>query len=153
MSVLITRSCILCFLCLFAACSTRQLQITILRPATVVLPSSIKRISILPIPGYSSDNHSLYDLDEITIHDTADANQIRMGYLNGIYDMLVNSPRFERVVFSDSSYGRFLDHGQLYWDNLREVCIGDTTDVILLLQKATCRDRNLLTENLGTSYG
>jgi len=152
MSFIPGRSALMVFLIILAgACSTSQLTITLLKPASVTLPASIKRISIFPMPGQVSDTNSIENIDDIKLHSSADVTQILLGYLNGIYDVLVNSPLFERVVFSDSTYVRFMDQGRLYWEDLRTVCTHDTTDVVLILHKVVINDSLLLSEYEGSS--
>lgn len=103
------------------------------------------------MPGQVSDTNRIENIDDIQLHSTADVTQILLGYLNGIHDVLVNSPLFERVVFSDSTFVRFMDQGRLYWDDLRTVCLHDTTDVVLILRKAIMNDLQLVSEYEGTS--
>jgi hypothetical protein len=136
---------------LLGSCATSQIPLTVLKPASLTLPASIRSISVIPVPGLVAEKHKFENIDEILLHDTTDVRQIRLGYLSGIYDIFKQSPRFDRVVFSDSSYAGFPDQHILYWDDLRKVCTHDTTDVILLLQKAICQDRLFSQEYIGTS--
>ena len=63
-----------------------------------------------------------------------------MGYLHGIYDVLSVSPRFQKVVLSDTASTRFLSEGHLYWDDAVKICAHDTTDILLVLSKTVTYD-------------
>ena len=129
------------------SCYTATLPLSVLEPAVVNLPAEIRKVSIFPAAGFITDKHKIDSLDDIKLTPKADAGQILIGYLDGIYDILVVSPRFDRVIFSDSSYGKFMQDGHLYWDDLRTICKHDTTDVILLLQKAFIHDDQQYADN------
>lgn len=58
----------------------------------------------------------------------------------GVYEILQQSPRFKRVVLSDTSYEHLTAEGVINWEELREICIHDSTDAVLLLKKAVTYD-------------
>ncbi len=60
--------------------------------------------------------------------------------MEGVYEIIQQSPRFKRVVLTDTSYENLISEGVISWDELREICIHDSTDAILLLKKAVTRD-------------
>jgi hypothetical protein len=66
--------------------------------------------------------------------------EIKLGYLHGMYDILSSSPRFKKVVISDTACVRYILQGYLYWDDVSRICAKDTTDVLLILQKAVSYD-------------
>ena len=121
------------------SCYTSQLSMDVLEPAKTELPSGIQRISILPMPGAPSltgkfDSLALLWSQETNIY------QVKMGYLHGLYDILTNSPRLLRVVLSDTLGNTYIKSGHLYWDDLRQVCARDTTNMVLVLTRVICRE-------------
>jgi hypothetical protein len=122
------------FLILFAgACYTSSIPLNILVPATSPVDNKIKRISILPIPGTPSAPGKFSDIRFVTFDSTVDVKEIKMGYLHGMYDVLSGSPVFERVVFTDSA--GINQRKGFYWAELKNICVKDTTDHVLVLNK------------------
>jgi hypothetical protein len=122
------------------ACYSNRLTISVLEPASVTLPASVQRISILPLPGLFSKPDVFDSITYLTVDKGTDVKDIKMGYLHGIYDVLSISPRFQKVVMSDTSSTRFLSGGNLYWDDAERICAHDSTDVLLVLSKAVSND-------------
>ena len=50
------------------------------------------------------------------------------------------SPRFNRIVLTDTIYEKLVTQGVVSWDDLRQICIHDSTDAVLLLKKAVSYD-------------
>jgi hypothetical protein len=120
------------------SCYTSELTLNVLEPAEIKLPSAIQRISILPLPGPPSTSYDSlrYQKPE---HDSL-VRKVKMGYIHGIHEVLDLSPRFQKVVITDTSAGDFTHDNLFYWNELQEFCIRDTTDIILILSKAVTYD-------------
>ncbi|HLO57588.1 MAG TPA: DUF6340 family protein [Bacteroidales bacterium] len=144
-------SFVLTLLCL--ACYTNRITISVLQPSSVVLPKEIKKITIYPKPGYTPVKNRLDSLNEIQISAKTDVAQIKTGYLDGIYNVMSESPKFTKVVLNCTSYGLYMKDSVLFWDDLRKICTQDTTEYILLLQGSTVYDTELERESNTTYYG
>ncbi len=129
-------------LLLSAACYTSKLSIDVLVPATTVLPSAIQRVSILPLPGAPSHSGEIDSLDLFQMTSSSEARNVKMGFIDGIFDIFSTSPRIKRAILTDTVTSAFSSSGRLYWDDLRKVCKHDSTDVVLVLTRAICRDKN-----------
>ncbi len=135
----ITTSLILIIL-LMNACITGKIIISVLQPAEVTIPGTIRSISIFPTAGIP-DQPGIFDSISFASLDTAyDYNITRKGYLYGLYDVLSKSPRFNRIVFADSINNLKVNSGILTWGELDEICRHDSTDAVLLLKKAVSYD-------------
>lgn len=121
---------------LMVSCLPYQVKMSVLEPAQYILPAPVKRISILPVPGYYSKPGVFDSLSHIILHPDTDIKEIKMGYLHGMFDVISQSPRFEKVVFADTSYYR----NTLTWDDVGEICRHDTTDALLILSKVVSYD-------------
>lgn len=114
------------------SCYTDRLTFSVLQPAEEVLPASLRKISIIPMAGVPSET-GFFDSLKVPF----DVNAIRIGYLDGIYSVLSASPRFEKVILSDSA--DFVKNAQVYWDDLEKVCRKDGTQAVLILSKAVTK--------------
>lgn len=115
-------------------------MISVLEPAKVTLPASIQRISIFPEPGPRAKPGVFDSISKIELDKNTDIREIKSGYLHGVYEILSASPRFEKVVITDTTTGKFKGNGIIYWDDVERICRHDTTDVLLLLKKAVSYD-------------
>lgn len=79
-------------------------------------------------------------LTDIQLDPKTDISQIKKGYVDGVYDILSASPRFKKVVLSDSGYNKLLAYGNLTWIDVDKICHHDTTDALLYLWKAVSYD-------------
>jgi hypothetical protein len=79
--------------------------------------------------------------------------QIKTGYLDGIFKVMAESPKFTKVVLNYTSYGQYMKDSVLFWDDLRKICEHDTTEYILLLQGSTIYDTEIESELNSTYYG
>lgn len=113
---------------------------SVLQPSSVELPEEIQKISIFPKPGYTPVKNIFDSLSNIRLSENSDVSQIKVGYLDGIYDVMSESPSFQKVIISDTSFGSYMKYGTLYWDDLRKLCTHDSTQHVLLLQKAIVHD-------------
>lgn len=125
---------------LAAACFNSRLTISVLEPALVTLPASIQGVSIFPLPGTMSPSGQFDSLSHVRLGENVNIREIKLGYLHGMYDILSSSPRFKKVVISDTACVRYISQGYLYWDDVSRICAKDTTDVLLILQKAVSYD-------------
>jgi len=133
-----TATLILIFL--MNSCFTGRILISVLQPAEVTIPGTIRSISIFPSAGIP-DQRGIFDSLSFASLDTAyDYNLTRKGYLFGLYDALSQSPRFNRIVFADSVNSLKVTSGILTWAELDEICRHDSTDAVLLLKKAVSYD-------------
>jgi hypothetical protein len=135
MKLLTLISLLVCF-----SCFTSKITLSVLEPASIDLPEEIQKISIFPKPGYTPVKNKFDSLSNIQLLENSDVSQIKTGYLDGIYDVMSESPRFKKVIISDSSFGWYMKYGTLYWDDLRKLCTHDSTEHVLLLQKAIVHD-------------
>ena len=120
---------------LVIGCYSGQLTISVLEPASVTIPSDIKKITILPIPGVPDPIGEFDSLKFIDLDPNTDSREIKLGYLHGIYDLMRSSPRFQKVVINDSLDNGDSFGGYINWVDIDQVCARDTTDVVLLLAK------------------
>jgi hypothetical protein len=118
------------------SCLPYSATISVLEPAQHTLPLEVKRISILPVPGYYSKPGVFDSLSHVILNPNTDIKEIKMGYLHGMYDILSQSPRFDRVVFADTSYYK----NRLFWEDVDKICRHDTTDALLILSKVVSYD-------------
>ncbi len=118
------------------SCLPYNVTISVLEPAEVTLPVSVQRISILPVPGYYSKPGVFDSLSHAILNPKTDIKEIKMGYLHGMYDVLSQSPRFGKVVFTDTSYYK----NRLMWEDVDKICRHDTTDALLILNKVISYD-------------
>ncbi len=121
---------------LIGSCLPYSVTISILEPAEVIVPATAQRISMLPVPGYYAKPGVFDSLSHVILSPKTDIKEIKMGYLHGMYDLLSHSPRFDKVVFSDSSYYK----NRLMWEDVARICKHDTTDAVLFLSKAVAYD-------------
>jgi hypothetical protein len=126
---------------LFTACSTGLITISVLEPATLSLPVSIKSVSIFPEIVFA-DSQGVFDsIQDVELDPTIDYNEIKKGYLYGLYDAIAASPRFRKVVIADSSHAQSAaQSGLISWHDLRQICTKDSTNAIVLLTKAVSYD-------------
>jgi hypothetical protein len=129
-----------CLVVVASSCVTTTVTLQVLKPASMSLPASIQRVSIFPMAGLPERDGIFDSLTHIELSSDADFMEIKDGYLHGIYDVMSESPRFQKVVISDTSFRQRIVNGQLFWEDIEEICRHDTTGVLLLLQKAVTYD-------------
>jgi hypothetical protein len=130
----------LIFLFAFSACSTGRIYISILQPAEVSIPLDIQKVSLFPGGGFPSPNGKFDSIEHAKLRPDFNYNPIKRGYMEGVYEVISQSPRFTKVVLSDTSYEHLMTGGVISWDQLQEICNHDSTDAILLLKKAVTHD-------------
>ena len=123
-----------------AACSTGRIYINVLQPAAFNLPAAIQRISIFPGAGLPDEPGEWDSLRQINLVPDYNYNRIKRGYIYGLYDVISNSPRFQKVVIADTVWEDLLGTGILRWDELQQICAEDSTDAVLILKKAVSHD-------------
>jgi hypothetical protein len=149
----IPASLILCII-LLNSCSAGSILISVLQPASVIIPGKIKSISIFPVAGVP-DSPGVFDsISHIALYPGYDYNITKKGFIYGIYDVLASSPRFQRIVIADSALSSMVASGIISWDLLEEICRHDSTDGVLLLKKAVTIDiiRNYWGDNISKGY-
>jgi hypothetical protein len=125
---------------LLSACSTARINISVLQPAEISIPSTIQKVSLFPGAGIPSGRGIFDSIEKVKLKPDYDYNRIKRGYMEGVYEIIRQSPRFKRVVLTDTSFEVLTSGGTISWDELREICIHDSTDAVLLLKKAVTRD-------------
>jgi hypothetical protein len=120
---------------IMSACYSK-LTISVLEPGTYILPSALQKVTIYSQPGMPVspgffDSIAAYPLDPQT-----DINSIRQGYLQGVCEIMSESPRFKKAVLSDSVFDKLLTYGNLSWKSVEKICSHDTTDALLFLARA-----------------
>ena len=92
------------------------------------------------MPEYPIHLVSIDSISEIPLEPDYDYNRLKRGYMEGIYPVMSDSPRFQKVVKADTVYEFLLSTGQISWDELRQICTRDSTDAVLILKKAVSHD-------------
>jgi hypothetical protein len=134
------------------SCYTSVVMISILQPAEVSLPGNIKSISIYPVTGIPAPPGVFDSIRNVSINQAFDYNLTRRGYIYGLYEALDASPRFRKVMVSDSSFVDSLYQGILGWNVLKKICQFDSTDAVLLILKAIAYDTVNYLEESGVTY-
>ncbi len=130
----------LLFLFVFSACSTERIYISVLQPAEVSVPSTIQKVSLFPGGGFPSPVGKYDSIQHVKLIGDCNYNKVKRGYMEGVYEIISQSPRFKKVVLSDTVYEKFLTEGTISLKQLQEICDHDSTDTILLLKKAITQD-------------
>ncbi len=132
------------------SCSTSWLTLSVLQPADTVLPASIQSISVIPMPGITSTaQQDSIDNDrdkEINSYET------KTCVINGIYSILSSSPRFTRVVLSDTNTAWFIHNKEVHWEDLATVSKHDQTNCVLLLSRMASTGTRLF-DPFSDAYG
>jgi hypothetical protein len=124
----------------FTACSTGRITISVLEPAQITIPSTIQRVSLFPGAGIPDPPGTFDSINELDLNPEYNYNRAKRGYMEGVYEIISASPRFKKIVLSDTGFENLLTTGVLSWDELRQLCIHDSTDAVLLLKKAVSID-------------
>jgi hypothetical protein len=130
---------LLVFFSLFG-CTKKIISISVLEPAEVIIPHEIERLSIFPLAGPPDSIGQFTGLKFFPLGKNLDYNYAKLAYVYGIYDVLVESPRFKRVVISDSTYLDSLLAGRMNIGHLRNLCRIDSTDALLLIKLVEVSD-------------
>src|SRR5665647_2054606 len=109
----------------FTACSTARINISVLQPAKISIPLSIQKVSLFPGAGIPDPPGVFDSIRNIDLKPDYNFNRSKRGYMEGVYEIMSASPRFKKVVLSDSSFENLLTTGVLSWDELRQVCTHD----------------------------
>jgi len=128
-------------LVVLTACSTGLISISVLEPASLSLPISIKSVSIFPEVIFTGPRGELDSIQHVELDPSFDYSQIRKGYLVGLYDAMTASPRFERIVMADSlSSPLTTQDGLITWNDLVQMCNNDSTNSVVIMTKAVSYD-------------
>ena len=131
---------LICSLLLWISCSTGNILISVLQPASIIIPRDIKSISVLPVAGIPGPPGVFDSINPRWLDPAYDYNITKRGYLYGVYDALASSPRFQRIVLTDTCVASIGSSGIISWKSLKEICRHDSTNGILLLKKAVSTD-------------
>jgi hypothetical protein len=101
---------------------------------------NIQKVSLFPGGGLPGPPGTFDSIEHARLKTDFNYNPIKRGYMEGVYEVISQSPRFSKVVLSDTSYEHLLNEGVINWDQLREICRHDSTDAILLLKKTVTHD-------------
>jgi hypothetical protein len=131
---------VICFVLAMASCSTSRIGISVLEPARITIPASIRKVSLFPGAGIPGQPGEIDSINNIGLDPGYDYNRIKRGYMEGLYEILSVSPRFPKVVPADTAYEHLLASGMISQDELRELCSHDSTDAVLILKYAASQD-------------
>jgi hypothetical protein len=131
---------------ILAGCSTSRVLISILEPAELDIPADIQRVSLFPGAGIPQPIGEFDSLTQIQLDPAYDYNRIRRGYMEGMFTVMSTSPRFKRVVLSDSMNVAMIESGKIDWDDLANLCRIDSTEAIFLIRKAVTREYSMSQE-------
>jgi hypothetical protein len=139
---------------LLSACSTTRINISVLQPAEISIPSNIQKISLFPGAGIPNKPGIFDSIEKVKLKPEYDYNRVKRGYMEGVYEIIQRSPRFRKVVLTDTCFEKLTSGGVISWDDLREICIHDSTDAVLLLKRAVTHDilNNINGECCGLRY-
>ncbi len=137
---LISHFQVILFLFIVSACTTERIIISVLQPAEISIPPSIQKISLFPGAGIPDPPGTYDSISRIKLKPDYNYNPIKRGYMQGLYEVIQETPRFTRVVLTDTIYENLVASGVISWDDLRQICIHDSTDAVLLLKKAVSYD-------------
>jgi hypothetical protein len=124
------------FLLLSVSSCYSKLTISVLEPGTYILPSELQKVTIYSVPGMHATPGFFDSIAAYPLNPQTDINSIRQGYLQGVYEIMSESPRFKKVVLSDSVFDKMLTYGNLSWKSVERICSHDTTDALLFLARA-----------------
>lgn len=136
---------------ILTGCTTSRVLISILEPAEIEIPPEIQRVSLFPGAGIPQPVGEFDSLTQIQLDPSYDYNRIRRGYMEGMFEIMSASPRFKRVVLSDSMNMALIVSGKLDWDDLASLCRVDSTDAIFLVRKAVTREYSM-SQNCGALF-
>lgn len=124
------------FLLILVSSCFSKVTISVLEPGIYTLPASVQKITIYSRPGMQVTPGLFDSLTDVHFDAETDINNIRQGYLDGAYEIMSASPRFKKVVLSDSAFDNQLIYGNLTWNTVDKICSHDTSDAMLFLLKA-----------------
>jgi hypothetical protein len=133
------KNLVFCFL-LLTACSSQVINLSVLEPAEFTISPEVKKISLFPAVGYQAKLGEFDSLSAFTPDTSCDYNKIKLAYIYGIHDVLSNSPRFTKVKITDTSFVKQVNSGRIDKELIRQICLHDTTDAVLLIVKVLAHD-------------
>ena len=113
-----------------------KVTISVLEPGIYTLPSSVQKLTIYSRPGMQVTPGLFDSITDLPFDRETDINSLRQGYLDGVYEIMSVSPRFKKVVLSDTAFDKLLSFGNLTWKSVDRICSHDTSDALLFLWKA-----------------
>lgn len=124
------------FLLILVTSCFSKVTISVLEPGIYILPSSVQKVTIYSRPGMQATPGLFDSLMDFRFGAETDIDKIREGYLDGVYEIMSVSPRFKKVVLSDTAFDKLLSYGNLTWKAVDRICSHDTSDALLFLWKA-----------------
>ncbi len=118
------------FLLLFS-CSTKKITISVLKPADYVIPSSIRKVSIFSHAGTHNSKGTYDSLDTYLLKPGYNYDRLKRGYAEGFFDAALNSPRFTRLILSDTAFEMKMKNDTLSEEIIEEICHHDSTDAVM----------------------
>lgn len=145
---------LLTFILLVSCSSTSYLEIDVLRPAEITLPENIQTLGII-------DRSHLYEPDTLLadiIDDEPDedrfqeTNVVARESINGLLDVLYNSPRFSVKVIDSLNLDiddMAVSFSQYEWDQLLHLCEDSLVDALVALTMVDVYDPVYVNVNIG----
>lgn len=125
---------------LMGSCSAGKTYLSVLKPAAVYIPGTIRTLSILPLAGLPEPPGEFDSIRLAALDPNYDYSFTKKGFIYGAYEVLSSSPRFQKVVITDSAIINEAADGIISIDLLKQICRHDSTDAVLVLKKAVCYD-------------
>jgi hypothetical protein len=123
----------------------------VLEPAEITVPPYVRKISLFPGGGLPQPVGVFDSLNDVRLAPGYNYNRIKRGYMEGVFSVLSTSPRYERVMLSDTQNISLIESGMIGWNDLSRICTHDSTQAILLLKRAVTRDFSL-PQNCGALF-
>ncbi|HLO57587.1 MAG TPA: DUF6340 family protein [Bacteroidales bacterium] len=128
------------FLFLLTGCASQVIHLSVLEPAEFTISPGVKKLSLFPAVGYQAKLGQFDSLSAFKPDTSCDYNKIKSAYIYGIHDVLSNSPRFTKVKITDTSFIKQVSIGRIDKELIRQICLHDSTDAVLLIVKVLARD-------------
>jgi len=125
---------------LMGSCSAGKIYLSVLKPATVSIPGTIRTLSIIPLAGLPDPPGEFDSIRLAELDPGYDYNFTKKGFIYGVYEVLSSSPRFQKVVITDSAIISEASAGIISIDLLKQICRHDSTDAALVLKKVVSYD-------------
>lgn len=131
---------LICSMLAYSSCYPGRITLTVLEPARIMIPASITKISLFPGAGIPDLPGVIDSINNIELNPVYNYNHLKRAYMAGLYDRISASPRFLKVVPADSTYENLLYSGIISCEELRQLCIRDSTNAVLMLKNAVSHD-------------
>lgn len=152
---MVRKIILFCFLLLTVSCfPVKYISIEVLKPAKTELPSEIRSISLVSAKNeINQPKGQLEHINNLHIDREFNYYSLAWDYLYATEEILLNSPRFDRVVISSVYIFNFFSGNDLNWNEIIKINRIDSTDAILLIEDFNIKDSLKYLELLnGTCY-